>query len=189
MKPPHCLTWKCHKSNQLLSLWIALLRVTPEKYHQDWIAAYQTSTSSKNITFLYLKHKALCHSCNFGAIKCFVCLSSNLVQWSKQVRSLSTIFIEASLEPYTIHITFQLVCITLVENPPFCNYIFNYCLITNIVENYKNSCNFFLQLGNVFLNCKLAKLMSTSRKCHYSQKCMPCVNTTTIATMCHYLPI
>jgi hypothetical protein len=24
----------------------------------------------------------------------------------------------------------------LVENPPFCNYVFNYCSTTNKVENY-----------------------------------------------------
>jgi hypothetical protein len=31
MKPPHCLTQKCQKSNQLLSLWVALLGSSPWK--------------------------------------------------------------------------------------------------------------------------------------------------------------
>ncbi len=100
----------------------------------------------------------MCHSCNFGAINCFVCLSSDLIQWNKQVCSLSTIFIEASLEPYTISITFQLVCTTLVENPPFCNYIFNYYSTTNIVENYKNSCKLFFAIGKCFSQLQISKV-------------------------------
>jgi hypothetical protein len=44
----------------------------------------------------------------------------------------------------------------LVENPPFCNYIFNCCSITIIVANY------FSQLGNVFFNYQPARSINTS---------------------------
>jgi len=71
MKPPHCLTRKCHKHNQLLSSWIALSAITLEEYHQDRIVAYRTFASSKDVTFLYLKHKALCHFCNSNVITYF----------------------------------------------------------------------------------------------------------------------
>jgi hypothetical protein len=80
MKPPHCLTQKCQKPNQLLSSWIALSAIAPEEYHQDQIAAYRTSISSKDVAFLYSKHKALCHSCNSSVINCFVCLSSGYLE-------------------------------------------------------------------------------------------------------------
>jgi hypothetical protein len=49
----------------------------PRKYHQDQIAAYWTSSSSKDVAFLYLKHKALCRSYNSIVINCFVCLLNN----------------------------------------------------------------------------------------------------------------
>jgi hypothetical protein len=32
-------------------------------------------------------------------------------------------------------------------------------------------------------------LKSTSQEWNYNRKCMPCVNTTTIATTCHYMPL
>jgi hypothetical protein len=37
---------------------------------------------------------------------------------------------------------------TLVENPLFCNYLFNYYSTTNEVENYTNSCNLFFATSN-----------------------------------------
>jgi hypothetical protein len=107
--PPIVSHGSAKKPNQLLSSWIALLGATLEEYHQDRIVAYQTSASSKDV-FLYLKHEALCHSCNFSAINYFVCLSSDWVQWNKQVHSLSTIFMEASPKPYIMQTTFQLTC-------------------------------------------------------------------------------
>jgi hypothetical protein len=54
------------------------------------------------------------------------------------------------------------------ENPPFCNYSFNYCSTTNIVENYKNSCKLFFAIGKCFLNYKLAESISTSQERHYN---------------------
>jgi hypothetical protein len=36
--------------------------------------------------------------------------------------------------------------VALIENPPFCNYVFNYCSTINQVDNYTYSCKFFLQL-------------------------------------------
>jgi hypothetical protein len=40
---------------------------------------------------------------------------------------------------------------TLVENTPFCNYVFNYCSTINQVENYTYSCNLFFTTGKYFL--------------------------------------
>ncbi len=77
---------------------------------------------------------------------------------------------------------------SLVENPPFCNYNFNYCSITNIVENYKNSYKFIFSTAKCFFNYKPAKSINTSQECHYNGDCLPRVSTTTIATTCHYLP-
>jgi hypothetical protein len=47
---------------------------------------------------------------------------------------------------------------TLVENPPFCNYIFNYCSTTNIVENYKNSCKLFFTTRKCFSQLQTSKV-------------------------------
>jgi hypothetical protein len=47
---------------------------------------------------------------------------------------------------------------TLVENPPFCNCIFNYCSITNIVENDKNSCKLFFATGKCFSQLQTSKV-------------------------------
>ncbi len=41
--------------------------------------------------------------------------------------------------------------ITLVENPPFSNYIFNYYSTINQVENYTYSCTLFFTIGKYFL--------------------------------------
>ncbi len=38
-----------------------------------------------------------------------------------------------------------------VENPPFCNYIFNYCSTINQVENYTYSFNLFFATRKYFL--------------------------------------
>jgi len=40
---------------------------------------------------------------------------------------------------------------SLVENPPFCNYIFNYCSTINQVKNYTSNCNLFFTIGKCFL--------------------------------------
>ncbi len=90
-----------------MSSWITLSGVALEEYHQDQIIAYQTSTSSKDVAFLYLKHKALCHFCNSSVINCSMYLSNDWVEWSKQVHSLSTIFTKAFLESCMIRIAFQ----------------------------------------------------------------------------------
>jgi hypothetical protein len=34
MKPPHCLTQKCQKLNQLPSSWTLALETTPDESHQ-----------------------------------------------------------------------------------------------------------------------------------------------------------
>jgi hypothetical protein len=47
---------------------------------------------------------------------------------------------------------------TLVENPHFCNYIFNYCSTTNIVENDKNSCKLFFAIGKCFFQLQTNKI-------------------------------
>jgi hypothetical protein len=56
----------------------------------------------------------------------------------------------------------EYIPLSLVETPPFCNCNFNYCSTTKTIAN------FFLQLGNVFLNYKPTKSISTSRERHYS---------------------
>ncbi len=112
--PPHYLAWKGQKPNQLLNLWITFSTIVPKEYHQDQIIAYQTFISSKDVVLLYSKHKALCCSCNCDIINCFMCLSSDWVQWNMQVYSLSIIFIKAL---YTIWTTFQLACALSAINP------------------------------------------------------------------------
>ncbi len=45
---------------------------------------------------------------------------------------------------------YLLTCIlTLVENPPFCNYIFNYCSIINQVKNYMLWLETWITLFNI----------------------------------------
>jgi hypothetical protein len=39
MKPPHCLTQKCQKLSQLLSLWTPPLEVALDENHQQQIRA------------------------------------------------------------------------------------------------------------------------------------------------------
>jgi hypothetical protein len=47
---------------------------------------------------------------------------------------------------------------TLVENPPFCNYISNYCSTTNIVEKYKNSCKLIFVTRKCFFQLQINKI-------------------------------
>jgi hypothetical protein len=117
MKPPHCITWKCHRPNQLLSLWIALLVDAFEEYYQNRIVTYWTFFFPKVVAFFYSKHKALFHSCNSRIINYFVCLSSDWIQWNKYIHSLSTIFTKASPELYTVWTLYQVVSNNLI--PPY----------------------------------------------------------------------
>jgi hypothetical protein len=84
------------------------------------------------------------------------------------------------------HFLSPMINMQLIQTPPFCNCIFNYCSTINIVETTKTVANYFLQLGNVFLNYKPTKSISTSRECHYNWKCLPRVNTISIATTYHF---
>jgi hypothetical protein len=52
--------------------------------------------------------------------------------------------------------------------------------MTKIVAKY------FLQLKNIFLNYKSKKLTNTSRQLHSNWKCLPHVNTTSIAITNHF---
>jgi hypothetical protein len=72
-----------------------------------------------------------------------------------------------------------------VENPPFCNYIFNYCLITNIVENLKNNCKLFFAIGKCFSQLQTTKVDKYKSKVSLQLKvfatCQYHINS-------HYLP-
>ncbi len=72
-----------------------------------------------------------------------------------------------------------------VENPPFCNYIFNYCLIINIVENFKNSCKLFFAIGKCFSQLQTSKVDKYKSKVSLQSKvfatCQYHINS-------HYLP-
>jgi hypothetical protein len=50
----------------------------------------------------------------------------------------------------------------LIEKPPFCNYVFNYYSTINKVETTNIVAIYFLQLGNIFCNCKLIMSKNTS---------------------------
>jgi hypothetical protein len=47
---------------------------------------------------------------------------------------------------------------SLIENPPFCNYIFNYCSTINQVKNYTYSCNLFFTIGKYFLQLLISNV-------------------------------
>ncbi len=55
VKPPHYHTWKCQNPHQLSSFWLAPSLAILNEYHQDQMVAYQRSTSSKDVVFLYLE--------------------------------------------------------------------------------------------------------------------------------------
>jgi hypothetical protein len=71
------------------------------------------------------------------------------------------------------------------ENPPFCNYSFNYCSTTNIVENYKNSCKLFFAIGKCFSQLQTSKVDKYKSKVSLQSKvfatCQYHINS-------HYLP-
>jgi hypothetical protein len=47
---------------------------------------------------------------------------------------------------------------SLVENPPFCNCIFNYCSTTNIIENDKNNYKLFFATRKCFSQLQTSKV-------------------------------
>jgi hypothetical protein len=47
---------------------------------------------------------------------------------------------------------------SLVQNPPFCNYVFNYILTKSIVESDKNSCKVFFATEKYFSKLQTKKV-------------------------------
>ncbi len=68
--------------------------------------------------------------------------------------------------------------------PPFATTFSTIVGLQTQLKTTKTIVNYFLQLGNVFLNCKLTKLIITSQECHYSRKC-----TCQHHNNSHYVPL
>jgi hypothetical protein len=99
MNPPHCLTQKCQKLNQLPSSWTPTSKATLDKSHQQQIRAYILSTSPRDFAPLYWWQKKMCWPWNSSLISCLMCLLNNWILWNKHVCSLLIIFIEGSPNP------------------------------------------------------------------------------------------
>jgi hypothetical protein len=76
------------------------------------------------------------------------------------VKSLCTTTKKATTIVVDHNNTIWFLIYSLIENPPSCNYVFNYCSIINQVEHYTYNCNLFFATRKYFLQL----LTSTVKK-------------------------